>query len=115
MKSTKFFLSIALAALTIISFGMNGESDNLDFENELVLESWMVSPFELIEGGLLVESWMTTPFQPEVNDVMVESWMTLPFDLGVELEALTLESWMITPFGQTHDNSCGVLMAATCN
>ncbi len=98
MKTTKLFLSIALVALTAISFGMNNETENIVFENELVMESWMASPFEATESELVMEDWMTSAF-----------------GLGTELEALTLESWMTTPFEATDDNCSGVLMAASCN
>lgn len=134
MKTTKLFLSIALVALTVISFGKTNVTDNVDFENELIMESWMASPFEASEADLVVENWMTLPFQSDENDLVVENWMTTPFQniileeelivenwmtspfgLGSELEALALESWMSTPFEATDDNCSGALMAAACN
>jgi hypothetical protein len=98
MKTTKLFLSIALVALTAISFGMYNETENIVFENELVMECWMASPFEATE-----------------SEPVLEDWMSSPFGLGAELEALTLESWMTTPFEATDDNCSGVFMAAACN
>ena len=132
MKTTKLFLSIALVALTVISFGKTSVTDNIDFENELMMESWMTSPFESSEADVVVETWMTIsfdsneddlvlenwmtlPFQSDGNDLMVENWMTSPFGLGTELEALALESWMSTPFEATDDNCSGALMAAAGN
>jgi hypothetical protein len=115
MKTTKLFLSIALVALTVISFGMNSEGDRLEFENELTMEDWMASPFEATESELVIELWMTLPFVSTENDLVMESWMTSPFGLGTELEALTLESWMTTPFDVIDENCTGVLMAAACN
>jgi len=131
MKTTKLFLSIALVALTVISFGKTNLTDNADFENEMVMESWMTSPFESSEADLVVETWMTQPFQSDENDLIVENWMTTPFQnicleeelivenwmtssfgLGTELEALALESWMSAPFEATDDNCTGALMAA---
>jgi hypothetical protein len=99
MKTTKLFLSIALVALTAISFGMNKETENIVFENELVVENWMTRPFETITME---------------NELTMEDWMTSSFGLGTELEALILESWMTTPFETTDDNCSGVLLAATC-
>jgi hypothetical protein len=115
MKTTKLFLSIALVALTVISFGMNNKTENIVFENELVMENWMSDPFEEMESDLVMENWMTVPFEAMDNDLVVENWMTSPFGLGTELEALTLESWMTTPFEATDDNCSGVLLAAACN
>ena len=117
MKTTKLFLSVALLTLTAITFGMNMEGDNLKFENELVMESWMTAPFNSSETDLMVENWMTIPFQDIVteDELIVENWMTSPFGSGAELEALTLESWMITPFEATDDNCSEALMAAACN
>ena len=133
MKTSKLFLSIALVALATISFGMNSEHNNLDFENEVVMESWMSSPFESAEADLIVEDWMTVPFTSDESELVLEDWMTTPFNniveeelmvenwmvspfgLGAEQEALTLESWMSTPFEATDDNCSEDLMAAACN
>ena len=117
MKTTKLFLSIALVALTAISFGMNGEGDRIEFEDELVMESWMSDPFEAMENDLVVENWMTRPFKTITmeSELAMESWMTSPFGLGTELEALTLESWMTTPLVATDDNCSGVRLVASCN
>ena len=117
MKTTKLFLSIALFALTVISFGNTNETDNIDFENEMIMESWMTVPFHSDENDLVVENWMTVPFQNICleEELIVENWMTSPFGLGSELEALVLESWMSTPFEATDDNCSGALLAAACN
>ncbi len=62
MKTTKLFLSIALVALTVISFGMNNENNNVEFENELEIESWMTVSFQADGDDLAIENWMTLPF-----------------------------------------------------
>jgi hypothetical protein len=117
MKTTKLFLSIALVALTVISFGKTNETDNVNFENEMIMESWMASPFEASEADLVLENWMTIPFQNICleEELIVENWMSSSFGLGSELEALNLESWMSSPFELTDDNCSKVLMAAAGN
>lgn len=53
-------------------------------EQEVMLESWMLSPFEssYSEPEIPVESWMTVPFKTaEVfeDELVVEEWMTTPW------------------------------------
>ncbi len=84
MKTTKLFLSIALVALTVTSFGRISDLSNTEFENNLVMESWMASPFEGIGSDLVVESWMVSPFEAMESDVVVECWMSTPFEVGNE-------------------------------
>ena len=134
MKTTKLFLSIALVALTVISFGRTNETDNVNFENEMIMESWMASPFEASKADLVVENWMTVSFDSNEDNLVLEDWMTIPFQniclevelivenwmsssfgLGSELEALNLESWMSSPFDLTDDNRSEILMAAASN
>lgn len=95
MKTTKLILSIALVALTVTSFGRIGEPSIVN-ENDMVVESWMLSPFEAMENDLVLECWMSKAFDIAERDLAIENWMTTPFD---ELdEPLTLEDWMIKPF-----------------
>ena len=48
------------------------------------------------ENELLVESWMLTPFDnafPE-SEIHMESWMVTPFGIESSEEELTTETWM---------------------
>jgi len=128
MKTTKLFFSIALAALTLTSFGRISDQSNTEFENELVVEIWMASPFEAMESDLYLEQWMTAPFESMESELEMESWMTIPFEsMGNELvlenwmttpfrtDALAIECWMTTPFKVTEENCTEVLIAAASN
>lgn len=106
MKITKLFLSIALVALTAISYGKISEpitecdccSTEIVYEQELDMENWMAVPFEsgFMESDLNLENWMIEPFESNVmeSDLNLENWMVVPFEVGVEDEVLSLESWM---------------------
>jgi hypothetical protein len=52
-------------------------------EEELKLESWMVTPFEseFTEFELQMENWMITPFESEFTEfeLQMENWMITPF------------------------------------
>ncbi len=109
MKTTKLFLSLALVALTVTSFGRISDFSNTEFENDLVMESWMASPFNTMERDLIMESWMVSPFEAMESDVVVESWMTAPF----ASDAQAIECWMSTPFKVGNEKYCADMMAAT--
>ena len=71
-----------------------------DTDNDLVLEEWMVTPFDysLEEFQLTMESWMLTPFDNSMEEmeITMESWMTAPFDSESEEEEVITEEWMRT-------------------
>ena len=108
MKTTKLFLSIALVALTAISYGKISEPIN-DCD---------CCPTEIVyEQELDMENWMSVPFEASVENeaLSLESWMTTPFEASVENEVLSLESWMTTPFETTEDIEFEKCMAAVWN
>jgi hypothetical protein len=111
MKITKLFLSIALVALTVSSFGRINEFSNMEFENELIMESWMASPFEAMEGDLVMENWMIAPFAGMESILGLETWMIAPFKT-MDNE-LVLECWMITPFELENEQHNTVMMVAS--
>jgi hypothetical protein len=95
MKTIRIIFSIALVALALNTFGNNYNSNEVAIENELVLENWMISPFEAIsvESDLVLENWMTEAFNtvsPE-NDLFLECWMKVPFEVS---DIQDTELWM---------------------
>ncbi len=69
---------ILLVAFAAISFA--GDV----VEDELIVESWMTTPFEnTSEAELVLEDWMVTPFESSVveAELALETWMTIPFEL----------------------------------
>jgi len=103
MKTTKLFLSIALVALTSISYGKISEPiteydccpTEIIYEQEMDMENWMIEPFE-------------SSFE---NDLAMEEWMSEPFEVYFESK-LSLESWMLTPFESTENVVVEQWMAA---
>jgi hypothetical protein len=104
----KYFLRLLVARPTLnlgillIGLGMLLSSKTTfanDVENELIMESWMRSPFdhEFQESDLYLESWMATPFKDEMqeSEMGLESWMVLPFAIENEEEQLNTETWML--------------------
>ncbi len=86
---------ILLVAFTAISFA--GDI----VEDELVVESWMTTPFEnTSEAELTMEDWMVIPFEVSAADgvLTLETWMVTPFESNVVEAELALEEWMTTPF-----------------
>ena len=86
---------ILLVAFAAISFA--GEV----IEEELVVESWMITPFEnTAEAELTMENWMITPFEIGAleGELALETWMATPFTSSVIEAELALETWMTTPF-----------------
>lgn len=69
-----------------------------DFENDLVLESWMAVPFdlELQDLEMSLESWMAVPFDNEIHEseISLESWMALPFGNENAEDEVSTEDWM---------------------
>ena len=89
---------ILLVAFTAISFA--GDL----VEDELVVESWMTTPFEnTAEAELTLEDWMVTPFEISAaeGELALETWMATPFVNSVVEAELALETWMTTPFEVT--------------
>ena len=76
--------------------------ENMIYEEDVRLESWMSSPFEntFVEGDMPVESWMTSPFESSYQepDLVLESWMFSPFENSYREPELVLESWMTHPW-----------------
>ena len=66
-------------------------------EEDLCVESWMVSPFESVcyEEEIWLESWMAEPFSEFLGEeeLSIESWMKSPFLIE---EELVVEEWMTT-------------------
>ncbi len=61
----------------------------------------MVIPVEnSIEEEMVIESWMTTPFESSIaeQEMVIESWMTTPFESSIAEQEMVIESWMTTPF-----------------
>jgi hypothetical protein len=91
---TSMFLA---AALLIPMYLMATDTDE-----ELAIESWMSTPFEvsLEESEVGVEYWMTTPFEMEFSEAEMpfEAWMAIPFEDKAVEEQLVVESWMTEPF-----------------
>ncbi len=86
---------ILLVAFTTISFA--GDV----VEDELIVESWMTTPFEnTSEAELVLEDWMVIPFEVSTLEgvLALETWMTTPFKSSVVEAELALETWMTTPF-----------------
>lgn len=86
---------ILLVAFTAISFA--GDV----VENELIVESWMTTPFDdTSEAELALEEWMVIPFENSVveAELALETWMVTPFENSVHEADLALETWMTTPF-----------------
>lgn len=84
-----------LLAFTTISFA--GDV----VEDELIVESWMTTPFEnMAEAELTMEEWMVTPFEIGAGEeeLALETWMVTPFESSVIDAELALEDWMIAPF-----------------
>ena len=84
-----------LAAFTTISFA--GDV----VEDELIVESWMTTPFEkMAEAELTLEEWMVTPFEISAieRELALETWMVTPFENSVVEAELALEDWMTAPF-----------------
>jgi hypothetical protein len=54
---------------------------------------------DVVEDELIVESWMTTPFENTSEaELTMEDWMVTPFESSVVEAELALETWMTTPF-----------------
>lgn len=54
---------------------------------------------DVVEDELIVESWMTTPFENMAEaELTMEEWMVTPFEIGAAEAELALEDWMTTPF-----------------
>jgi hypothetical protein len=86
---------ILLVAFAAISFA--GDV----VEDELIVESWMITPFEnTFETELTLEDWMVIPFEVSAVEgvLALETWMTTPFESSVIEAELALETWMTTPF-----------------
>ena len=104
MKITKELIGIIsrvsavvmlLVAFTTISFA--GDV----VEDELMVESWMTTPFEnMAEAELTLEEWMVTPFEISAieGELALETWMVTPFENSVVEAELALEDWMTAPF-----------------
>ena len=102
MKTTKLYLSIALVALTAISYGRISEpiagedccTSEVVYEQAQDLEDWMSVPFKsMIENSMDMEIWMSVPFEAGVIDevLSIESWMTTSFEVTEDIE---VENWM---------------------
>lgn len=109
MKITKLFLSIALVALTVTTYGRINEFSSSEFEKDLIMESWMASPFMAMERDLEMENWMITPFESMDNELELENWMSSSFTT----DALTIECWMSTPFEVEKEQYSTVIMVAS--
>ncbi len=86
---------ILLVAFAAISFAGDVPED------ELIVESWMTTPFEnTSEAELTMEDWMVIPFEVKALEgvLALETWMTTPFESSVVEAELALETWMTTPF-----------------
>lgn len=86
---------ILIVAFTTISIAGDAE------EEELIVESWMTTPFEKSsEAELVMEDWMVIPFEISAieSQLALETWMATPFESSVLEADLALETWMITPF-----------------
>jgi hypothetical protein len=79
-----------LMSAILLSFGLMVlplQASANDFDEDLVLEEWMLTPFEfesdLPESELALEEWMLTPFEIEVDfsesEIHMEDWMVTPF------------------------------------
>jgi hypothetical protein len=54
---------------------------------------------DVVEDELIVESWMTTPFENTAEaELTMEDWMVIPFEISAIEGELALETWMTTPF-----------------
>jgi len=61
----------------------------------------MVIPVEnCFEEHLVIESWMTTPFESNIaeQEMVSESWTTELCENNIAEEEMVIESWMTTPF-----------------
>ncbi len=125
MKTTKLLISIALVALTALSYGRIAENNNrrdnntaeMIVEQELVMENWMAVPFgnSDLESDLDLEHWMAVPFEigDENKDLCLENWMSVPFVANSIENDLCLENWMMIPFETTRDNKAESWMASS--
>ena len=126
MKTTTLFLSIALVALTTVSFGItpyNAEFESCTvstvYEEAMDMEDWMTVPFEnsLSNNDLVMEDWMTVPFENSLaaSDLVTEDWMSVPFESSLSESDLVLENWMVTPFETTEGTEVETWMSAAWN
>lgn len=125
MKTTKLLISIALVALTALSYGRIAENNTRDnynsaemiVEQELVIENWMTVSFEnsASDNDLYLEHWMAVPFGSSdlESDLDLEHWMTVPFVAKSIENDLCLENWMMIPFETTRDNKAESWMASS--
>lgn len=84
LTSNRTFLIIHAIVVTLIfAFSPLQGSAHLVDEGEIMVESWMTSPFESVaaEDELVVEEWMTAPFESVAaeDELVLEEWMTTPW------------------------------------
>ena len=80
---------------------MNAAARSTMIDEEMVVESWMKTPFDIpeveVEEDIVTETWMSAPFESAIaeEELIVESWMTLPFETEVVIEEdIEVEQWM---------------------
>ncbi len=97
---------------TFVSMMSNVDLSEVVFENDLTVEAWMTSAFEIsdfsqsdvfIESDLEMEAWMTTSFNLDQQMIQDESDL-IQIEAAEEIEAteeIVIESWMVEPFFST--------------
>ena len=118
MKTTKELSGIisrvsAVAILLVVFATISFAGDVV--EDELTVESWMTTPFEIMdETELTLEEWMVTPFEISAveGELALETWMVTPFESSVVEAELALETWMTTPFEVFEESVIEEWMAA---
>ena len=104
MKITKELIGIisrvSTVAMLLVAFTAFSFAGDV-VEDELIVESWMTTPFEnMAEAELTMEDWMITPFEIVAveGELALETWMITPFENSVLEAELGLEDWMTAPF-----------------
>ncbi len=99
LMSTLSFEAIASATeeAVISETGMIAPVET-SFEEELYIENWMHTPFELgIDEAAAMEIPAPAPFEVVLEmELALESWMTLPFETNF-VEELPIQNSICTP------------------
>jgi len=103
MKNSLINLKAAIILLAAIALTAPAAANH----EEIKMESWMTSPFEMeYQEDLAMESWMTKPFEMEYQeDLAMENWMSSPFDVNLE-EQTCLEICANTSIDKSAGEKC---------
>ena len=65
-------------ATVIIIFLFSFQALATDLDEDIQIEDWMTTPFEItFEEEPILENWMTAPFETSIEEEMIiEYWMT---------------------------------------